>query len=142
VYDVSAMPINLKYVLVCDEVRQEINSKFIVIGLYTPDLSVPQIPFVTPSLTFFVCLESDRVIGTRHFTVRIEQLETGRAIVEGMGALQFNAPGLAVAPVRFGNLQFNAAGQYMFVMTIDGEAQPITAPFGVILNIPAQQAPH
>jgi hypothetical protein len=129
------MPIIPKFVLVCDEVRREDNGKFIVLGLYTPDLAVPQIPFVMPSLTFFVCVESDRT-GTVRFNFRVEQLDTGRALVEGMGAMQFNAPGVAVAPVRFGNVQFNAAGPYMFSMNIDGERDPITTPFAVRLNIP------
>jgi hypothetical protein len=133
------MPIVPKYVLVCDEVRQEINNKFIIIGLYTPDLSIPQIPFVTPSLTFFVCMEAVGVLGTRHFTMKVEQLDTGRTVVEGMGAFQFNAPGIVVAPVRFGNVQFNAAGPHMFSMKIDNENETITAPFGVVLNIPPPQ---
>jgi hypothetical protein len=48
--------INQKYILVCDEVRQENNGKFMVIGLYTPDMTLPQIPFVLPSLTFFIAM--------------------------------------------------------------------------------------
>jgi hypothetical protein len=46
--------ITQKYILMCDEVRQEINGKLFIIGLYTPDMAVPQIPYAIPSLTFFM----------------------------------------------------------------------------------------
>ena len=93
--------IQAKYVLVCDEVRREENGKFIILGLYTPDLSVPQIPFVTPAITFFMYLESDRS-GTFRFSVKLEHLESGQSLADGMGQMEFRGPGMGAAPVRFG----------------------------------------
>jgi hypothetical protein len=127
--------IKAKYVLVCDEVRREDNGKFIILGLYTPDLLVPQIPFVTPAITFFLCLESDRP-GRFRFNVKLEHLETGGSLAEAMGQLEFGVPGMAIAPVRFGNLQFAAGGSYIFSVNIDGQTDPITTQFNVVLNIP------
>jgi len=57
---IAVVPISHKYTLVCEDVRQEINGKFIILGLYTPDIVVFQIPTMLPSLTFFQCLESGR----------------------------------------------------------------------------------
>ncbi len=127
--------VKAKYVLVCDEARREDNGKFIIIGLYTPDLSVPQIPFTTPSITFFLCLESDRP-GMFRFNVKLEHLETGQNLAEGMGQMQFGAPGMGIAPVRFGNVQFIAGGSYIFSINVEGQPDPITTHFNVVLNIP------
>jgi len=136
------MPVTARYLLLCDEVRREDNGKLIVLGLYTPDVSVPQIPFVMPSLTFFACLDSD-VAGNFQFTLRLEHLETGiqggRPLAEGMGAMQFRNPGTAFVPVRFGNVQFVAAGPYVFSLNLTGQ-DPITFEFQVRLNTPRVQA--
>lgn len=139
---VSAMAITAKYIIVCDEVRREDNGKFLIIGAYTPDLSVPQIPFVMPSISFFVCLESDRP-GISRFDVSISHLETGSKVnnAVGMGQMQFDAPGLAIAPIRFANVQFNAGGAYIFSLSIVNQPEPITAQFSVILNIPGVGGP-
>jgi hypothetical protein len=131
------VPISHKYTLVCDEVRQEINGKFIILGLYTPDIVVPQIPTTLPSLTFFQCLESDRP-GHRSLTLRLEHLETGRKLIEAHGGVFFQKPGLAVAPVKFGNVQFQGAGLYSFVVEIEDQPDPIITQFSVILRIPVQ----
>jgi len=135
-YD-PVVPICHKYTLVCDECRQEINGKFIILGLYTPDIVVPQIPMTLPSLTFFQCLESDRP-GHWNLTLTLQHLETGRKPVEAHGGVVFQKPGLAVAPVRFGNVQFQAPGAYNFVVQIESLPDPIITPFSVILRIPEQ----
>ena len=44
------MPLNQKYILVCDDVRREDTGKQLIIGLYTPNVVVTQLPatLVTP----------------------------------------------------------------------------------------------
>jgi hypothetical protein len=129
--------INQKYILVCDEVRQENNGKFMVIGLYTPDMTLPQIPFVLPSLTFFIALDSDRP-GTHQCRISLQHLETGQVLAQGMGGFGFLRPGLATFPIKFNNVQIMGAGAYTFSLTIDGERDPITTSFNVILNVAPQ----
>ena len=38
------MAITHHYTLVCEDVRVENNGKFLILGLFTPDIVVPQIP--------------------------------------------------------------------------------------------------
>jgi hypothetical protein len=123
----------------CDEVRIEINRKFMLIGVYTPNISVPQLPFVLPSLTFFQMLESDRPqqLGVRF---RLQHLETGRIIAQGMGRIGFQRPGTGINALRLPNVPLIAVGTYNFVMEIDGEREPLIFSFDVILNIPQQPA--
>jgi len=134
---IAVVPISHKYTLVCEDVRQEINGKFIILGLYTPDIVFPQIPTTLPSLTFFQCLESDRP-GHWSLTLTLQHLETGRKLIEAHGGVVFQRPGLAIAQVKFGNVQFQVAGPYNFVVQIESQADPIITEFSVILRIPAQ----
>jgi hypothetical protein len=130
--------ITSKYILVCDEVRQENTGKFLIIGLYTPDMTVPQLPFLLPHLTFFVALETDRP-GNYGFRLQLQHLDSGARLADGMGGFGVLRPGMAVFPIRMQNIQIAASGSYMLSISIDGEREPITTSFNVILNIPAQQ---
>ena len=132
------MPITHKYTLICDEVRQENNGKFIVIGLYTNDMVVPQIPFVLPSLTFFVFVDSDRP-GNYPFKLKFEQLESGKSLAEGMGMVQFQKPGIASYPIRLGNVQLANAGTYTFSLSIEDMKGPIIVAFNVIIGVVGPQ---
>lgn len=130
-----------KYTIVCDEVRQENNGKFILLGVYTPSIVVPQIPFVLPSLTFFQCLESDRP-GTWSMQIRLQHLETGRTIVEGLGSLAFPQPGIGINPLKFGNVQLTAAGEYSLSIQFQDHREPFITGFNVILNLPTPHPPQ
>jgi hypothetical protein len=134
---IAVVPISHKYTLICDEVRQEINGKYIILGLYTPDIVIFQIPTTLPSLTFFQCLESDRP-GHWNLTLTLQHLETGKKLIEAHGGVVFNRPGPAITPVRFGNVQFQAAGPYNFIVEIESQSEPLITQFSVILQIPPQ----
>jgi hypothetical protein len=129
------MPISQKHAIVCDDVRQENNGKWIIVGMYTPDMQVPQIPFVLPTLTFFAWLESDRP-GNFPFRIRLEHLETGAAMAEGMGVMQFAKPGVGVSTIRFGGLQFSNPGVDVFSIQFDGQQDRLLTQFSVILAPP------
>jgi hypothetical protein len=131
------MAITSRYVLMCDEVRQEANGKFIVIGLYTPDMSVAQIPVQMPSLTFFAVLESDRP-GSVQFRFSLQHLDSGQNIAEGMGASVFQRPGMGVVPIQLRNFAIPNAGTYVFSLNINDQREPITSSFSVILTPPTQ----
>jgi hypothetical protein len=129
------MAVTARYVLMCDEVRIENNGKFLILGLYTPDMSIPQLPFIMPSLTFFVALESDRP-GNFQIRFALQQLDTGQNVVEGMGAIAFQRPGMGVNPIQLRNFGFPTVGTYVFSLTIEGQRDPITSSFNVILAPP------
>jgi hypothetical protein len=42
----------LDYWLLCDIVRREDNGKLVIVGLYTPDILVREVPFTLPVLSF------------------------------------------------------------------------------------------
>lgn len=129
------MAITSKYVLMCDEVRQESNGKFLIIGLYTPDMTIPQAPFVLGSLTFLAALESDRP-GNFQIRFEIQHLDSGQKVAEGMGAFGVPKPGMGVAPIQLRNFPIPNAGTYVFSLTIEGQRDPITYSFNVILAPP------
>ncbi len=131
------MAIKEKYTIICDEVRQENNGKFIILGVYMGTITIPQIPFVLPSLTFFQLLESDRV-GLFNVRMKLQHLETGKNLVEGMGGINIVRPGQAINALRLPNVPLTAAGTYNFVMEIEHEKDPIIVPFDVMLVIPQQ----
>lgn len=128
------MALHLKTALLCDDIRQEDNGKFMIIGVYTPNMTVPQIPFVLPSLSFFLLFDADEP-GEHAFKFNLNHLETGRSLVEGMGQIGVKRAGTAVMPLKLGNAQFQAVGSYTLSLSID-DAPPTLNSFDVTLNIP------
>lgn len=131
------MPIIQKHAIVCDDVRMENTGKWIIIGMYTPDMAVPQIPIVLPSITFFNWLESDRP-GNFPFRMKLEQLESGTVLAEGMGGMQFARPGVGISVIRFGGIQISQPGAYVYSMTFDGQPERLLTQFSIILGMPPQ----
>ena len=132
------MSITPKYTLVCDDIRQETSGKFIVVGLYMGNITIPHVPFVLPSLAFLQVFESDRP-GNFTFKIRLERMETGQAIVEGMGMMGIQRPGTGVAPIRFAPLQLPAFGTYSLTINIEGEPPMVLSTFDVT-QPPTQQS--
>jgi hypothetical protein len=132
------MPITQKFSLVCDEVRQENNGKFFILGMYTPDLAVGSIPFVAPTLTFLSWLESDRP-GNFQFRLKLSHLESGATLAEGMGGVGFAKAGTGLVPVRLLGVPFSSPGPYTFTIQFDGQEALITH-FSIILAPQAPQA--
>jgi hypothetical protein len=126
-----------QYTIICDEVRQEINGKFILIGVYQKVITIPQIPFTLPSLTFYQVLESDRP-GVWQSRMKLQHLESGKNIFEAMGAVNFQRPGPGVSALRFPNVPLMAAGPYNFVQEFQDHKDPLITAFDVVLVIPQQ----
>jgi hypothetical protein len=137
------MAIKEKFILLCDEVRQENNGKFMLIGVYTPDVAVPQLPVVLKQLTFFIALDDDRP-DQHQIRFELQHLESGLKIAQGMGGFQAQRPGYLALPIGIGPLQIASAGAYTFSLYFDNSNSPITHSFNILLNIPTpqqQQAP-
>lgn len=131
------MPVTHKYTLLCDEVRQENNGKFLVIGLYTPDISVPQLPFAMASLSFFNVIETSAA-GDIDLAFRLEQGES--LIAGGSGKMTVGQPGFGAIPIKLGPIQLPMAGPYTF--RLDLGAQTITHDFNVVLAVPTLGVPQ
>jgi hypothetical protein len=128
------MPITQKFSIVCDEVRQENTGKFIILGMYTPDVGVGQIPYVAPVLTFLLWLESDRP-GQFQFRMKLTHLESGVILAQGMGNVGFAKAGSGIVPVRLLGIPFSSPGAYTFAVQFDDQEALITH-FSVILVSP------
>jgi hypothetical protein len=128
------MAIAQRFSIMCDEVRQENNGKLIVVGMYTPDMAVFQLPYVCPVLTFLLWLESDTP-GNFQFQMAINHLESGKVIVQGMGGVQFAKAGSGITPLRMTGVPFSAAGAYTFSLKFENQDALVTH-FGVQLTSP------
>lgn len=116
-------------VLICDEVRIENTGKFLIIGMYTGPIGVPQIP-IPFGLTFMHFLQSDRP-GRFSAKFRVENLETGQRLVEGQAQIQVNNPALpAIVPIKV-PLQIDREGAYHFILELEGERDAVMTPFEV-----------
>jgi hypothetical protein len=134
------MAITENYILMCDDFRVENNGKFIIVGMYITDMTVPSLPFPLPTLTFFCSLESDRP-GTFRFSFTLRHEESGRNIAQGMGQAPVNDHRQPIImPVKIGGLQISAPGLYTFSLEFDGQA-PIVRPFNVVLVVPGAIMP-
>lgn len=123
-----------RYTLICDDFRREDNGKLILIGVYVDTIVLPQLPFALPSISFFSFLESDRP-GHWALDFKLTHLESGKNLVEGHGGAEVRKPGIVIAPLKFGPIQFQAVGAYSFSVQIQGEAEPIITHFNVQLNL-------
>ena len=128
------MPITSKFSMMCDEVRIENNGKFLILGLYTPDMAVPQLPYVAPVLTFLFWLEG-KIPGNYQFAAKITHLETGILVSQAMGVFGLAKAGQGLAPIRFVGVQFSQAGPYTLNLTIQNEPE-ILHDFSVLLFAP------
>lgn len=131
------MPITHKYTITCDQVRKEDNGKYMLLGVYTPDILVPQLPFSLPLLTFFMCLEADGP-GKHDIKFQLSHLETGKSIASGGGEINFAEPGLAYFPIAFGTIHLEAVGVYTFSMKSSDQENPLITEFSVTLRLPRQ----
>lgn len=107
------MALSHKYTLLCDEVRQENTGKFIILGLYTPDIVVPAVPLVLQAMTFFNLLETDAA-GKFDFAITLTSKTEQLAMAGGQAAA--NQPGMIALPFRFGPVQLKVDGDYLFTL--------------------------
>ena len=131
------MPITHLYTLVCDDVRVENNGKLIVIGLYTPNVLVPQLPFAFSTFTFLQAFQSDRA-GQFTFRAHLQHVESGQHLAQALGTISVVQPGMGVGVVRFGNIRFDRVGSYHYIFTFDGEPEPFLTSFDVVLQVMQQ----
>jgi hypothetical protein len=135
------MTMTEKYTLMCDDVRLENNGKFLIIGMYTGGITVPQFPFPC-GLTFLSVFDVDR-LGNYMLRAKIENAESGRVIAQQVVMLDITQmptmPSPALTVIRFPAVTLESAGAYTMSMTVESQANPVVIfPFNVILVIPPQ----
>lgn len=127
------MALRITHTLICDEVRIEISGKFIIIGMYTGPIGIPQIPYQFP-LTFAPLIESDRP-GRFSAKIRVEHLESGRRLVEGQAQIQVLQPGTVLTPLKV-PMAIERDGAHNFIVELEGEKEPVIIPFTVTIARP------
>jgi hypothetical protein len=113
----------------------EINGKFFIVGMYTPDIAVSQLPYIAPTLTVLMWLESDRP-GNFQFRAKLSQLETGAVLAQAMGGVQFIKPGVGLFPMPMQGIRFSSAGSYTFSVQFDDQRDELITSFSLILKVP------
>jgi hypothetical protein len=120
---------DLQSSLLCDDVRQEVNGKFILIGLFDV-LAVPSFPVVIPR----ICIVNRWCCGEGEFTQRSRILgaDGGTVLVEGKD-VPVKLPGgeaTATCVEFFLNVRVETEGAYWVEILLDGDLKiryPLTA---------------
>jgi hypothetical protein len=125
-----------KFTLVCDDVRREDNGKLLVIGMYTPGITLPKLPFRMPKIVFLSYFEVTAP-GAWDMGFRFSHVGTGALVgAEGTAKIQVSAVmgpiGSVVLPLTIQNPQFQMPGDY--VLTLSGEGFE-----GVAVTVPVSQ---
>jgi hypothetical protein len=133
------MALEHRYTLVCEDIRQENTGKWIVVGIYTPNIASTQLPFQLPSLAFFSCFQADAP-GQYRFKFQLRHLDSGTLIAPEISAtLGVPKPGQVILPVKFGGLQFRAHGNYSISIEVEGQDGPMMSEFQVeLVQMPPQ----
>lgn len=48
---------NLKYSIICDDIRREIGNKISLMGIYNENITIPTVPFMFPKLSFHLVFD-------------------------------------------------------------------------------------
>jgi hypothetical protein len=108
---------DLQASLLCDEVRQEANGNFFLIGVVN-FLRVPQLPVIAGRL----CVFNRWTAGLGQFTENIRLVAPDQTTVLRKGEMKFELrdPALHATNVMvFGNIEFKAVGNYFVEVMVD-----------------------
>jgi len=131
------MALQHRYTLVCEDIRQENTGKWIITGLYPGSITTSQLPFLLPTLAFFLCLDADTP-GQYKFRFQFTHFASGALIVpELTGIMGVPKAGAVILPIKLNNLQFRAHGSYSVSLQVEGH-EPILTEFQVEIG---QQPP-
>ncbi len=128
---------DLQTCILCEEVRQEINGNFILLGILG-DIKVPALPITA----FKLCLFSRWCcgVGEFHHRYRILLPDETSVIAATEGKFQLNSVNEHLTQVTvFGNVQFQQAGTHWVEAHLDDELK-LRFPMGVRVVPPNQLA--
>jgi hypothetical protein len=130
---------DLQASLLCEEVRQEANGNFFLIGVVN-FIRVPQLPVVAGRL----CVFNRWTAGLGQFTENIRLIAPDQTTVLRKGEMKFELrdPALhATSVMVFGNVEFKAAGNYFIEVMVD-DVMKLRYPVPVIHAPPPAQNPQ
>lgn len=128
---------DLQASLLCEEVRQEANGNFFIIGVIN-FLRVPQLPVVAGRM----CVFNRWTAGIGQFTENVRLIAPDQTTVLRKGEMKFELrdPALHSTNVLvFGNLEFKTAGTYFVEVLVD-DVMKLRYPIPVV-HTPQQQNP-
>ena len=129
---------DLQSSLLCEEVRQEANGNFIIIGVINL-LRVPQLPAVAGRL----CVMNRWTAGIGQFVENIRIIAPDQTTVLRKGEMKFELrdPALSSTGVMvFGQVEFKIAGTYYLEVLVD-DVMKLRYPVPVVLVPPPNQDP-
>jgi len=129
---------DLQASLLCEEVRQEANGNFFMIGIVSL-LRVPQLPITAARL----CLFNRWTAGIGKFTETVRLIAPDQTTVLRKGEMKFELsdPSLhSVNVLLFSNIEFKAAGVYFIEVLVD-DVMKLRYPLPVVHTPPPAQAP-
>ncbi|MGA2029862.1 MAG: hypothetical protein ABSG87_07295 [Verrucomicrobiota bacterium] len=129
---------DLQCSLLCEEVRQEANGNFFLIGVVN-FLRVPQLPAVAGRL----CVFNRWTAGIGKFTENIKIIAPDQTTVLRKGESKFELKDAALHATSimvFGNLEFKTAGKYFVEVLVD-DVMKLRYPVPVIHAPPPNQNP-
>ena len=127
---------DLQSSLICEEVRQEINGNFILVGVLG-FVRVPQVPITAHKL----CVFNRWTSGLGQFTEVVRLVAPDQTTVLRTGQTRFglqDAAHHATNLTLLGQVQFPAAGVYYIEVLVD-EVMKIRYPFPVVLVPPPKK---
>src|ERR1700742_4707369 len=130
---------DLQSSLLCEEVRQESNGNFFIIGVINM-LRVPQLPITAGRL----CVFNRWTAGIGRFTETIRLIAPDQTTVLRKGESKFELPDAVTHTTNvmfFGNVEFKTAGTYFVEVLVD-DVMKLRYPIPVV-HVPQQnQNPH
>jgi hypothetical protein len=129
---------DLQASLLCEEVRQEANGNFFIVGVINY-LRVPQLPVTAGRL----CVFNRWTAGIGRFTETVRVIAPDQATVLRKAEMKFELrdPGLHSTNVMvFGQLEFKVAGTYFIEVLVD-DVMKLRYPVPLVLAPPPNQNP-
>ena len=130
---------DLQWSLLCEEVRQESNGNFFIIGVINL-LRVPQLPVVAGRL----CVFNRWTAGIGRFNETIRLIAPDQMTVLRKAEMKFelsDAAANATNVMFFGNVEFKTAGTYFVEVMVD-DVMKLRYPVPVALAPPPGQNPQ
>jgi hypothetical protein len=129
---------DLQASLLCEEVRQEANGNFFIVGVINL-IRVAQLPVVAGRL----CVFNRWTAGIGQFTESVRVIAPDQTTVLRKGELKFELKDAALQSTNvmvFGQLEFKVAGTYFIEVLVD-DVMKIRYPVPVVAVPPPEQKP-
>ena len=129
---------DLQCSLLCEEVRQEANGNFFLVGVIN-HIRVPQVPVVAFKLSIF----NRWTAGVGQFVEASRFIAPDQTTVLRKGEVKFALPDAALHATNvmvFGQVEFKTAGTYFVEVLVD-DVMKLRYPVAVILAPPPNQPP-